>query len=196
MAENSKDPFYQRWWFIILIIILAVGIIENAFDDSKQAKLERAAAIASAFEEEAINEEIVENKPTPDIIATHLIKKRFGMTKEERENTGVAAEYESGVVEVIVSATKVSTAKTLKQSSLTTAFDYLKSMKAQSNVNQATFIVQAPLTDPFGKIEMGDVMIVLMSRETLDKINFQYFKAGNLSMVADSYWEHPALTVE
>lgn len=194
MPENSKDPFYQRWWFIILLIILAVGIIENAFDDSDQARVERADAITSAFQAEAVNEKTVENKPSPDEIASHLIKKRFGSTKDERENTVVSAEYESGVVEVIIKATKVSTAKTLKRTSLNTAFDYMKSMKDHPNVNQATFIVQAPLTDPFGNIETEDVMIILMSRETLDKINFQHFKMTNLSTVADSYWEHPTLT--
>ncbi|SER78943.1 hypothetical protein [Psychrobacillus sp. OK032] len=194
MAENTKDPFYQQWWFIILIIILAVGIIENVFDDSDQAREERAEAITSAFQEEAVMKEIVENKSTPDIIAAHLIKKRFGSTKEEKENMVVSAEYESGVVEVIISAKKVSSAKTLKHASLTTAFDYMKSMKSHPNVNQATFIVQAPLTDPFGNVEVGDVMIVLMSRETLEKINFQHFKVGNLSTVADIYWEHPVLT--
>lgn len=194
MAENSKDPFYQRWWFIILIIILAVGIIENIFDDSDLAKVERADAITSAFQAEAVMEEIVEKKPAPDEIAAHLIKKRFGSTKEERENTIVSAEYESGVVEVIIKATKVSTAKTLKHASLNTAFDYMKSMKDHPNVNQATFIVQAPLTDPFGNVEIEDVMVVLMSRETLDKINFQHFKMSNFSAVADSYWEHPTLT--
>ncbi|TQR15569.1 hypothetical protein [Psychrobacillus soli] len=194
MAENSKDPFYQQWWFIILIIILAVGIIENTFDDSDQTRVERADAITSAFQEETVSEETVENKPSPDEIAAHLIKKRFGSTKEERENTVVSAEYESGVVEVIIEATKVSTAKTLKRTSLNTAFDYMKSMKDHLNVNQATFIVKAPLTDPFGNVEMEDVMVVLMSRETLDKINFQHFKTSNLSTVADSYWEHPTLT--
>jgi len=194
LADNTKDPFYQQWWFIILIIILAVGIIENVFDDSDQARVERAEAITSAFQEEAVMEKIVENKPTPDVIAAHLIKKRFGLTKEERENTQVSAEYESGIVEVVISAAKVSSAKTLKHTSVATAYDYMKSMKSHPNVNQATFIVQAPLTDPFGNVEVGDVMIVLMSRETLDKINFQHFKAGNLSAVADSYWEHPVLT--
>ncbi|MFJ7971546.1 hypothetical protein [Psychrobacillus sp. NPDC096389] len=194
MAENSKDPFYQQWWFIILIIILAIGIIENVFDDSDHARVERANAITSAFQEEAVNEETVEIKPAPDEIAANLIKKRFGSTKEEKENKQVSAEYESGVVEVIIKATKVSTAKTLKRASLNTAFDYMKSMKDHPNVTQATFIVQAPLTDPFGNVETEDVMIILMSRETLDKINFQHFKKSNFNTVADSYWEHPTLT--
>lgn len=193
MAENSKDPFYQQWWFIILIIILAIGIIENVFDDSDHARVERADAITSAFQEEAVKKETVENKPAPDEIAANLIKKRFGSTKEEKENKQVSAEYESGVVEVIIKATKVSTAKTLKRASLNTAFDYMKSMKDHPNVTQATFIVQAPLTDPFGNVETEDVMIILMSRETLDKINFQHFKTSNFSTVADSYWEHPTL---
>lgn len=194
MAENSKDPFYQQWWFIILIIILAIGIIENVFDDSDHARLERADAITSAFQEEAVNERTVENKSAPDEIAANLIKKRFGSTKEERENKRVSAEYESGVVEVIIKATKVSTAKTLKRTSLNTAFDYMKSMKDHPNVTQATYIVQAPLTDPFGNVETEDVIIILMSRETLDKINFQHFKTSNFNTVADSYWEHPTLT--
>ncbi|GGA30227.1 hypothetical protein [Psychrobacillus lasiicapitis] len=196
MSENRKDPFYQQWWFIILIIILAVGIIENAFDDSDQAKMERADAITAAFQEEAVKEKIVENKPKPDVIAEHLIKKRFGFTKEEKENTMISAEYEDGVVEVIIVANKVLTAKTLKQASLTTAFDYMQSMKSRPDVNQANFIVQAPLTDPFGNVKTEDVMIVLMSRETLDKVNFEHFKVGNFSKVSDSYWEHPTLTVK
>lgn len=196
MRENSKDPFYERWWFIILTIILAVAIIEYFFDDSKQAQIERAEAIASAFQEEVVKEEIVENKPTPDVIAAYLIKKKFGSTKEEREKTVVSTDYINGEVEAIITATEVASAKTLKHSSLTSAVDFMELMKSQPNVNQATLIVEAPLTDPFGNVEFGDVMIVLISRETLNKINFQHFRPENLSTVADSYWEHPVLSVK
>ena len=51
-------------------------------------------------------------------------------------------------------------------------------------------------TDRYGNVENGDVIVVIFSKETLNKINFHHFNAKNLSAVADSYWEHPAFSVE
>lgn len=35
MGEKIKQPFYKRWWFIVLTIIVVIGVIGNLGDDEK-----------------------------------------------------------------------------------------------------------------------------------------------------------------
>ena len=69
----------------------------------------------------------------------------------------------------------------------------MESMKSQPNVAETTLAVQVPLTDQYGNTKNGEVLRVTLSREALDKINFEGFSVNNLSAIAGDYWEHPAL---
>lgn len=52
---------------------------------------------------------------------------------------------------------------------------------------------QFPLVDQKGNEKLGEVMRIGMYRETAESINWESFNTENFSVVADDYWQHPAL---
>lgn len=200
MADDTQQHFYQSWWFILIILILGIGIIENIVSHSGNAEIDKMEVAASPFykqmEKEELKEKMTQNQKEPEVIAAKIIMKNFGTTNLEKERAVLSSRFESGVVETIALEENIKSAKSAKQSFLYNTVEFMKAMKSQEHVNQATLIVQAPLTDRYGNVEIGDVMIVLMSRETLNKINFNNFNPANLSAVADTYWEHPAFSAK
>jgi len=197
MVDNSQQHFYQSWWFKwIIILIIGIGIIGNMVNHSGTIKTDKMEETASPFykqmEKEELQEKMTQQQKTPEAIAAEIVIKNFGTTSLEKEKAVVSSRFENGVVETIALEEKFSSADSLKQSILVSTKEFMNAMKSQEAVTQATLIVQAPLTDHYGNVKNGDVMIVLMSKETLNKINFHHFNAENLSAVADSYWEHPA----
>ena len=197
---NTQKPMYQRWWFILLILFLGIVIIENIVDHTDNAETVQVDISALPFykkiAKEELKEKMAQNDKTPEVIAAEIIMQDFGTTNSEKESAVLSSRFESGVVETIALVENFESAKSLNQSLLYSTVNFMKAMNSQKEVTQATLIVQAPLTDRYGNVENGDVMIVLMSRETLNKINFNNFNVENVTAVADSYWEHPALSVE
>ena len=52
---------------------------------------------------------------------------------------------------------------------------------------------QVELTDKLGNKEYGPVIRIDITKETLDKINWDNFDYNNLPEVADDYWQHQAI---
>lgn len=197
MVDNTQQPFYQRWGFILLIICLGIGVVENITNHSEVAATDKVEVSTSPFykklAKDELKEKMAQNHKTPEVIAAEIIMENFGTTSVEKENAILTSRFESGVVETIALVENFKSTESLRRSLIYSSVDFMKAMNSQDEVTQATIIVQAPLTDRYGNVDNGDVMVVIMSRETLNKINFNNFKAENLSAVADSYWEHPAL---
>lgn len=195
-----KQYTYHRWWFILVTLFLVIVIMANIGDDKEKVETVKVDISSLPFykkmAKEELKEKMTQSYKTPDVVAAEIIMKDFGTTAEERENAVLSSRFESGVVEAIAIEENFKSAKSLKLSILQRTVDFMKAMSVLDDVTQATFIVQAPLTDRYGNVENGDVMVVVMSKETLTKINFENFYAENLSFVADSYWEHPALSAK
>lgn len=200
MIDETQKPIYQRWWFILFLVFLGIGIILYSVIHTEKTETDSIDAADIIFykkmEKEELKEKMMQSHMNPEVIAAEIIMKNFGTTYIEKENAVVSSRFESGILETIALEERIISTKTTRHSFLYNTVEFMKVMKSQEEVTQATLIVQAPLTDRYGNVENGDVMIVLMSRETLNKINFNNFKADNLSAVADSYWEHPALSAE
>ena len=200
MADKTQQPMYQRWGFILFILFFGIGIIGYFVIHTERTETDNTEVTYSPFykkmAKEELEEKMTQNHKSPEVIAAELIMKHFGTTSEEKEKAVVSSRFESTVVETIALEENVQSAQSLKRSSLYNIVEFMKAMKVLDEVSQATLIIQAPLTDRFGNVENGDVIVVLMSKETLNKINFNNFNAENVTAVADSYWEHPALSVE
>ncbi|WP_277586630.1 hypothetical protein [Psychrobacillus antarcticus] len=200
MADHTQQPFYQRWGFLLCLLFIGIVILINIIDHTGKPETNIVNASNSPFykkmAKEELKEKMAQSNKTPEVIAAEIIMTNFGTTNIEKENAVLSSRFESGVVETIALEEKFASAESLKRSMLNNTVEFMKAMKSQEEVTQATLIVQAPLTDRYGNVEIDDVMVVLMSRETLIKINFNNFHPENLSAVADSYWEHPALTTK
>ena len=51
---------------------------------------------------------------------------------------------------------------------------------------------QTDLTDAYGNSEIGTVLEVVFTAETLAKINYDNVLHENVPAIADYYWEHPS----
>ncbi|SDM90347.1 hypothetical protein SAMN05518871_102524 [Psychrobacillus sp. OK028] len=200
MADNTQQPFYQRWSFILFVLFLGIAVIANVVNQTEKEEPVKVEVTDSPFykkmEKQELNEKMAQSDKSPEVIAAEIIMKNFGTTNIEKENAVLSSRFESGVVETIALEVNFESADSLKLSILNSTVKFMKAMKSLDEVNQATLIVQAPLTDRYGNVKNDDVIVVLISRETLNKINFNNFNAKNLPAVADSYWEHPALSAE
>ncbi|MFJ7826701.1 hypothetical protein [Psychrobacillus sp. NPDC096623] len=200
MADNTQQPFYQRWGFILFVLFLGIVVIANVVNKTEKEETVKVDVTDSPFykkmEKQELTEKMAQSDKSPEVIAAEIIMKNFGTTNIEKVNAVLSSRFESGVVETIALKVNFESPESLKRSILFSTVDFMKAMKSLDEVTQATLIVQAPLTDRYGNVKNDDVMVVLMSRETLNKINFNNFNAKNLLAVADSYWEHPALSAE
>lgn len=198
LQDYTQKPIYQRSWFIALALLLGIVLIVKIVGPTEKVETVKNDISSTPFykkmAKEEFNEKMAQNQSTPEVIAAKIVRKDFGTTNLAKENAVLSSRFENGVVETIALEENFKSAKALKSSILNCTLEFMKAMNALAEVEQATLIVQAPLTDPYGNVENGDIMIILMSRETLNKINFNHFNAKNISAVADSYWEHPALT--
>lgn len=50
-----------------------------------------------------------------------------------------------------------------------------------------------PLVDAYGNSKEDTVLKIMLTKETLDKINFEQFDKDNFSVIADEFYQHPAL---
>lgn len=72
-------------------------------------------------------------------------------------------------------------------------YDMLKVVKnSDLGYETVNFAGTFPLIDKFGNTEEAYVVKVDYSRATIDKINFDAFRFGDVYAVADSAYVHPA----
>lgn len=198
MPDKPQQPFYQHWVFILLVLFLGIAFVVFIVNQQENSQTVQAAVPASPFykklEKEELKEKMAQSNKTPEVAAAINIIKNFGTTNIEKENAVLSSRFESGVVETITLVENFKSTESLQRSLLYKVSDFMKAMKSEEEVTQATLIVQAPLSDRYGNVKNGDIMVVILSKETLNKINFNHFNAINLPFVADSFWEHPALS--
>ena len=201
MLELKKKPVYKKWWFIAIVVFFVISAIGALTDDGEVAKEETEAVSKQVTEEKTeVKEEKKEEVKvvkTPDVVAAEFIKKEFGTNKEEKERAVISTSFgENGFVEGVALQETYWSPKSAKKQFLKNTKDFMEKMQSQKDVTRATLVIQVPLTDQYGKTENGEVMRVMMNRETLDKIDFEGFDEENLISIADDYYEHQALSEE
>jgi len=183
----KKKPFYKKWWVIALAVFFGLSIIVALTDGG----------LTEAIEEKEVVEvkkEEVKVVKTPDFVTADFIKKNFGTNKDEKKKAVVSTSFNNGIVEGVALEVTYWSPATAKKDFLNNTKDYMEKMKSLKEVTQATLVIQVPLTDQYGNVENGEVMRVMMNRETLDKINFENFSVDDISNIADDYYEHAALS--
>lgn len=63
----------------------------------------------------------------------------------------------------------------------------------QPNIEGLVFQSYLTLVDTYGKESISKVLMVTVTKETWEKINWENFLTDNLPNIADTYWEHPVL---
>lgn len=79
---------------------------------------------------------------------------------------------------------------------LTSAEDVFKLLQNNDYVASVGVDVSLPLTDQYGNESEGNVLSVILSKEALDRINFDNFNIENLGDIAEHYYLHPDLVAK
>lgn len=63
-----------------------------------------------------------------------------------------------------------------------------------ANSHDVRITASGPLIDTYGNTSEEHIMRISLDRPTLAKINFAGFQIDNLPLIADEYWQHPAIS--
>lgn len=84
-------------------------------------------------------------------------------------------------------------AKLFKKQLLIKSKDLLKKLSEMSEIVFVNIEWQGKFVDSYGNIKFNPVMRVDMTRETMDKINWENFDYTRIEKIADDYWQHMGL---
>lgn len=85
-------------------------------------------------------------------------------------------------------------AKLIRNGILIQANDILKELQPREEIAQVCLFWNMPLVDSYGNTKDWNVVKILVSGETLGKINFEAFDWNSFSDIADDYYIHSSLT--
>lgn len=86
------------------------------------------------------------------------------------------------------------TNKMIKTGMLMDTKDILQTLQPRDDISEITFFWSFPLVDAYGNTSEDTIMKINISKETLDKINFERFDYNSIPDIADDYFEHTALS--
>jgi hypothetical protein len=90
----------------------------------------------------------------------------------------------------------VKPANTARATILDNSCKLLKNLQNRKDVGQVTLFWTGTLVDTYGSKSEEQVVKLTLNKAKLDKINFDNFVYNDLPGIADSYWEHRAMTKE
>jgi len=130
-------------------------------------------------------------------VITHAIKDA-GAEKQSIDINDDVGTSQAGdkVVLIHVKGKDSLTTKLFRESMWLDSSKILKPLKGRKDIGQVTLFWSAKLQDDYGSEFDGNVMKMTLSKATLDKINFDNFDYNKFPQIADSYWEHQAMTKE
>lgn len=147
------------------------------------------------------------SRPTPEqaaearlnaLEAARIAATPEGLAKEIYYKSGdllpTVVQEEGGRILVTATTSNFLTASLLHYEALGQAKKYLSRVFAANNsVKRVDIVHRATLVDVRGNVSTAPVLRVSMRSATAATINWENFDPGNFHVVADTYWEHPAL---
>lgn len=101
MGKNEvkvKKPFYKRWWFILLAVVVIFGVLTDTDDGEAEETVET--EDVEVVEEEAIEEKV--DEPSEEEIAKKKKEQRIRREKEQeaRDNAKLEENYQEFIIEI------------------------------------------------------------------------------------------------
>lgn len=115
----------------------------------------------------------------------------------EKDHVTINDDLGSGkgkIVLIYLKAQDKLTKSMIKKGMFIEANSILKNLQEREEISEIVIFWSFPLVDNYGNIEEGTILKVGISKETLDKINFDNFIYDNIPTIADDYFEHTALS--
>lgn len=213
--DKVKKPLYKKWWFWLIIVVIIGGAIASGGEDTADSNKDKSKSDSSV--ETAANNDKKDNKEqnqkdkektakkdtnkkdepkTPqekleNIIIDNLGKKN-NMDKVRLANIQDLTENDSLYFVVTLNADENLTNKLTRSGILLDSKKILEPISKIENLNKIVLQWQLPLTDQYGNTKDGQVLVINLEREQLDKINWENFNVDNFENVSKTYFEHQA----
>lgn len=210
MKVKVKKPIYKKWWFWVIAVLIIAGAlgsndeeekvkeekpkVEEASAEVKSAKPEKTeaenekkaeeeAAAAKKAEEEKAKAEEEAKIQTPEYKLNAAVKKAIGKDKEklveltydESQNIYVKFKGDDNLTANMI--------VTGIQGDIKGILENVK--KSEVPFNDINVVATFPMVDQYGNESEDDVVDLLYTKATVDKINFDNFLTDNVYSVAD-----------
>lgn len=141
------------------------------------------------------------NEPETPATLEELIDAAIDKTKAEKEEVKlIDAESEENQdekrVEIYLAGSENLTTNMTRKGMWIDANDILKALQPCENISEIVITFSLPLIDAYGNPFEDTVMVITVSKATLDKINFDRFLWEDLPDIADDYFQHRVLNEE
>ncbi|MBS4195391.1 hypothetical protein [Lederbergia citri] len=186
--ETKNKPFYKRWWFVVIVVFLAIGVIGNIVDPSE--------AEEKPSTSETKSKETKADKPKELTLEEKIesaVDDTLGAKTNTKEKRIDKIEVYTDVVNVWMNADENLSANMTKKGMWRDTFKTLEELAKLDEVNRYQFVWMLPLTDKLGNSENGKVMSLDFPREIFSEINFDNVDYNKAPDIAEDYWEHNAL---
>lgn len=179
-----KKPFYKRWWFILVVALIAISMIFGSTEQEKAdgkktevVKVEKPKPKEKTTQEQL--EEILSNNKNGDFV---VMKGQFF-----EEPYSLQVEY--------LGKENLTNNMTTEGMKLTIRNALYEIKELDLNISSVGISIKYPLKDAHGNTTDEYVIKSSFSGDTIDKLvdNMAEFNTGNLAVIADSWWEHEAI---
>lgn len=200
--EKAIKPIFKKWWFWLIVILLLAGIgnmIEEpeAEQVSGQPKTEEKKEEPKKTEKEKPKEEKAVEPKDPKAKVESIFHKELGKENNMDKPRVVDIEDLSESADSLyfvatLNADENFTNNLTKTGILSKSADVLEKISKIKELSKIVLQWQLPLTDQYGNSDDGQVLIINIEREALDKINWENFNYENFAQVSTTYFEHPS----
>ncbi len=206
--------WYKNWkvWLSVFVVLAIAGIgetdeseaeseepeteevtheeIQEEQEKKEQEKKEREEAEKQQIKQEAKEKEEQEEEPEPELTTEEKIeeaaKEVFGDNLNEFE-------YQSDSNHYNITTETAGLSKNMdKNSANVNTTEFLEKIEGE-DFSTIYIEYQAEFVDDYGETSKDRAIVYDISKETVEKINFENFIIDKMPDVADNYWEHPAL---
>ena len=156
----------------LILIIVVIAIVKSGDDTEKTDK--------SLTVEDQIKNDVYEE-----------LGEKSNNKKDRIVNLDI--EKSTGYAKIILAGDNSLSTKDTKEKQLFDAEDVFPILFKDKSIEKAMVTFQLPLVDKYGKETDEDVIRIVLTRETNDKIVWKNFNIDNFGTVAENFYMHPAM---
>lgn len=175
---KTKKPFYKRWQFLIILLVLSIIIkrFDNV-DSQKQTTVQANKSIEQQTQtlEEKIKEFVTDKFGEKELLELYLVDDALTEDRDDKIVNLKIHEYPTRI------SCFGSTAKLMEE------------LFKDKRVSEVLVVWHGEFTDTYENTKVIPAMKVRLRRDIAEKINWENFDITKFPSIANQYWEHDGI---